>query len=349
MLQWNEPAGREKALFSFFMRDALDPTRQGKLPYCLTDVDYHLSTCATQAALWEAAREAHSSMSDELVRETDPGTFLRQARPHLTLWRSKQQEEDCELRDAYFAGALAGPEHRLGPHTFTLMYVSTLKLLAPLNMLRAKGHYYKSRPGATIPTRKPRAHLRTWIASGCPRSALWSAAQICRIFTIESARSKSDAQARARAASNGGGRAWKGSCRARLRLNPLLIPGVLMSAITACSYARYMGVCPNCRCDGDGGSGITSTCINTPSSSYSSEEEIPINLFETGDHDPVVEKWKMTGEGGVPYWGTGAERTTVCKCKLQNVAAWFREAFAEDERAEMEFVIFLAELSRESQ
>ncbi|KAI0377199.1 hypothetical protein F5Y04DRAFT_264867 [Hypomontagnella monticulosa] len=355
-LQWNEPAGREKALFSFFMRDALDPTRKGKLPYCLTDVDYHLSTCATQADLWEAAREAHSSMSDELVRETDPGTFLQLAHPHLTLWRSKQKEEDCVLREAYFAGAHTGSEHLLGPHTFTLMYVSTLKLQAPLNMLRAKGHYYKSRPGATIPTRKPRAHLRTWIASGCPRSALWSASQICRIFTIESARSRSDAEARARAAaSNGNNRVAKKRCRARLRLNPLLIPGVLMSAITACCYARYMGVCANCRGDGDGGSTITSTitstCMNTPplsSTPPSLEEEIPVNLFEAGEHDPVLEKWKTTGEG-VPHWGTGDNRTTVCKCKLQNVAAWFREAFAEDERAEMEFVIFLAELSRESQ
>ncbi|KAI1087330.1 hypothetical protein F5B19DRAFT_475971 [Rostrohypoxylon terebratum] len=363
-LQWNEPAGREKALFSFFMRDALNPSREGTLPYCLTDVDYHLSTCATQTHIWEAAREAHSSMSDEIVQETDPRTFVKRANPHMDLWRDKRKEH-CVILKKYFEGNLAGDEHRLGPLTFTLMYMSSLKLHSPMNVLRVKGHYYKSRPGAAIPTRKPRVHLHSWITSMCPRSALWNAAQVCRIFLIESGRFGTSAQA------SGG----NSHLRARLRLNPLLIPGVLMSAIVACSYIRNTRTCGYCRAapsphspcsDTNQNAPRTATINSTTTSNMSTppfqtplsfsntrmtgvipEEEEAIDLFSVGAQDPVYLNWKQTGKG-IPYWGTGESRIPLCACRLQDIAAWFREAFAEDEGAEMEFVIFLAELSRES-
>ncbi|KAI1136415.1 hypothetical protein F5Y05DRAFT_391228 [Hypoxylon sp. FL0543] len=340
-LQWNEPAGREKALFSFFMRDALNPAREGNLPYCLTDIDYHLSTCAAQNHIWERAREAHSSMSDEIAREIDPQTFVELAHPHLTLWRD-ERKEDCELREKYFSGSLDRTEHLLGPHTFTLMYISNLKLNAPLNAMRIKGHYYKSRPGSTIPTRKPGAHLRRWLSTGCPRHALWNAAQICRIYTIESTRSDDE--------QDGGP-----SSRAGLRLNPLLIPGVLMSAVVACSYARRERSCASCRAaDTNAGMGTSYTNAPNPnpipscSPSAAPAEEEAIDLFSLGDHDPVLKKWTLSGVG-VPYWGGSDERIPVCQCQLQNIAAWFHRAFAEDEGAEMEFVIFLAELSRQAQ
>lgn len=356
-LQWNEPAGREKALFSFFMRDALNPSREGTLPYCLTDVDYHLSTCATQTHIWEAAREAHSSMSDEIVQEMDPGTFVNRAHPHMDLWRDKRKEH-CVILKKYFEGNLTGDEHRLGPLTFTLMYMSSLKLHSPMNVLRVKGHYYKSRPGAAIPTRKPRAHLHSWITSMCPRSALWNAAQVCRIFLIESGRFGTSAQS-----------AGNSHLRARLRLNPLLIPGVLMSAIVACSYVRHTRTCGYCRAAPSPHSPCSDLNQNTPCTatinttttppfqtplSFSNAtmagvipDEEAIDLFSVGSQDPVYLKWKQTGKG-IPYWGTGDSRIPLCACRLQDIAAWFREAFAEDEGAEMEFVIFLAELSRES-
>ncbi|KAI0121943.1 hypothetical protein F4814DRAFT_438110 [Daldinia grandis] len=327
-LQWNEPAGREKALFSFFMRDALDPNR-GKLPYCLTDIDYHLSTCATQTTIWELAREAHSSMSDELAEEINPGIFVDMAHPHLTLWRDKHKQ-DYPLLEQYFSGDLHGTEHLLAPLTFTLMYMSTLKMFAPMNVLRIRGHYFKSRPGAAIPTRKPKAHLLSWVSTGCPRAALWNAAQICRIFTIESARSDCD--------SHGGI-----TCpllRTRLRLNPLLIPGVLMSAIVACSYARLKGRCANCRNDADSPGASSSNAMTS--------DEV-INLFEAKEQDAAFQAWKHHGTP-VPYWGgiCSSERVRVCKCQLSSLAAWFRGAFVEDEAAEMEFVLFLAELSGET-
>ncbi|KAI1207828.1 uncharacterized protein F4807DRAFT_433451 [Annulohypoxylon truncatum] len=365
-LQWNEPAGREKALFSFFMRDALNPSREGALPYCLTDIDYHLSTCATQTHIWEAAREAHSAMSDEIVEETDPKTFVQRAYPHLDLWRDKRRE-NCEILHKYFAGNLPSDEHRLGPLTFTLMYMSNLKLHSPMNVLRVKGHYYKSRPGAAIPTRKPRVHLNSWMSSVCPRSALWNAAQVCRIFLIESGRFGTSTD------SNGNMSSLRS--RARLHLNPLLIPGVLMSAIVACSYVRYTRTCGYCRaapsphtpCSDASPNSSCTAAINTTSNTNITStppfqtplpfpntamtgvipEEEAVNLFSLRDDDPVLLNWKRTGNG-VPYWGIGETRIPLCACRLQDIAAWFREAFAEDEGAEMEFVIFLAELSRES-
>ncbi|KAI1771486.1 hypothetical protein F4818DRAFT_429225 [Hypoxylon cercidicola] len=322
-LQWNEPAGREKALFSFFMRDALDPHRIGNLPYCLTDIDYHLSICAIQAPIWEAAREAHSSMSDELVDEADPTKPLKHTYAHLTLWRDKQKQ-DCDIREQYFSGASCGDkEHVLASLTITLMYMSTLKTYAPLNLLRVSGHYYKSRPGASMPTRRRRAHLRQWITSGCPRMALWNAAQICRVFSLESSRSSSSTQP-----------------RAHLQLNPLLIPGVMMSAVVACSYARHTQMCARC-----------TPAAHTPSSPTAGMAAAApmkaIDLFHTAPDDPALRRWSMCDDG-VPYWGCNdGDRIPVCKCRLTAIAAWFREAFAQDEKAEMEFVLFLAELSRE--
>src|SRR5947209_6462624 len=71
-LQWNEPAGREKALLCFLMRDALDMNRRHQLPCHLTEADYHLGLCSLQVGTWEAAHEAHSCEADELVTNPKP-------------------------------------------------------------------------------------------------------------------------------------------------------------------------------------------------------------------------------------------------------------------------------------
>ena len=47
-LQWKEPAGREKTLLCFLMRDALDLNRRRHLPYHLTEADCHLTLCFLQ-------------------------------------------------------------------------------------------------------------------------------------------------------------------------------------------------------------------------------------------------------------------------------------------------------------
>ena len=66
-LQWNEPAGREKALFWFIMREALDENHQRHLPCHLTKEDYRFGLCPMQDGTWEAAHNAHGFESDKLV------------------------------------------------------------------------------------------------------------------------------------------------------------------------------------------------------------------------------------------------------------------------------------------
>lgn len=51
-LQWEKPAGREQALFSYFMSDALaepEVAQQRSFPYRFTALDRHLGLCALQS------------------------------------------------------------------------------------------------------------------------------------------------------------------------------------------------------------------------------------------------------------------------------------------------------------
>ena len=81
-LQWSEPAGREKALFSHLVRDLL-ASSNAELPYRLTGQDYHLTLCALQSLIWEAAREAHSNASDDIVTKLGPGVPIFAVKAHL--------------------------------------------------------------------------------------------------------------------------------------------------------------------------------------------------------------------------------------------------------------------------
>lgn len=68
------------------------------------------------------------------------------------------------------------------------------------------------------------AHIRTWLATKCSRLAAQNAAQIARIFELESSAERAG----------------------RLSLNPLAIPSLLMSAVVICSYTFRSRVCPLC-------------------------------------------------------------------------------------------------------
>ena len=86
-LQWVEPAGHENTLFSTFIRDALVDAGNKPglyhLPYRLSAMDYHLGLCALQVGVWEAAHEAHSAASDEIVTKLLPGDPIMLWRSHL--------------------------------------------------------------------------------------------------------------------------------------------------------------------------------------------------------------------------------------------------------------------------
>ncbi|KAI1075200.1 fungal-specific transcription factor domain-containing protein [Whalleya microplaca] len=92
-LQWNEPAGREKALFCFLIRDILDASRQAHLTCHLSEIDYHIGLCAMQSATWEAAREAHISASAELGLRAGPEDLIALRRNDLKVWREIMEED----------------------------------------------------------------------------------------------------------------------------------------------------------------------------------------------------------------------------------------------------------------
>lgn len=223
-LQWNEPAGREKARFCFLVRDALDHEYRHQLHYHLTEIDYHLGLCSFQAGIWETAHEAHSCDSDELIANSRPSDQVVKWRSRLDLWRANM-ENDCQLWQNYFSASTKSADHKCAPLSIILWHYSALILHAPLKLLQGQGCCFKCRSGTSGATRKNKARHRGWIESSCARIAVWNAAQIVKVVAIEYANP---------------------TFANRLRLNPLAIVGLLKSAIVVCSFAYYTRACPAC-------------------------------------------------------------------------------------------------------
>ncbi len=221
-LQWNEPAGREKAQFCFLVRDALDHAYRHQLHYHLTEIDYHLSLCSFQAGIWETAHEAHSCDSDEPYSR--PGGHVVKWCSILDLWRANV-ENDCQLWQNYFSASTQSADHNCAPLSLILWHYSALILHAPLKLLQGQGCCFKCRSGTSGTTGKSKARIRGWIESSCARTAVWNAAQIVKVVALEFANATS---------------------ATRLRLNPLAIAGLLKSAIVVCSFAFYTRACPVC-------------------------------------------------------------------------------------------------------
>ena len=217
-LQWQEPAGREKARFCFLMRDALDIHHRRHPPCRLTEADYHLGLCSFQVGTWEAAHKAHGCESDELVTDVLPREHVQDWRTQLDLWLARM-ETDCQLRRNYFHAAAftSGDDHNVfAPLSLLLWHLLNLTLFAPLKFIQGQSYT----DGGFV--HKHKARLREWVTSVCARTAVWNAAQICRVVARET------------------------STPTRLALNPLAIPGVLKSAIITCSYANETRACPAC-------------------------------------------------------------------------------------------------------
>lgn len=318
-LQWDEPAGRQKALFSFLLRDVLSGGGGGggQLPYRLTKDDFHLSLCALQGGVWEAAREAHSSATGELDLKLAPGDPIQTWRSHLNCWRASM-ERDTALRRVYFSGPRPDPSNGrdmnrdvLSPLTLLLWHMSSLKMHAPLSLLQTSNHQYHARgrgSRAVMPTRSPEVRLRTWMQSPCPRIAAWSAAQIMRVVMRERERA-SDPSAASKASDT--------------VLNPLAVPGILMSAVVACSYAHHTRACACCT-----GSSLP---VNV------------VDLWEANDDDAGLIGWR--GEGrGQGIWGPSG--IILCRCRLADLAAWFCAALGSDEGSKTEFLTFFRALEK---
>ncbi|KAL9585092.1 MAG: hypothetical protein Q9203_004399, partial [Teloschistes exilis] len=218
-LQWNEPAGREKALFCFLMSDLLDTNQQHHLHHRLTESDYHLTLCAFQVNVWEVACEAHSCERDEASRYEATDACSKR----LDKWCANM-EKDCLLRRRYFSGSAVGPDTPF-PLTLILWHLSAFALHAPMRLLQGQGCCSGCRAGTATAIQKNRAHIRAWAITSSARIAVWHATQICRICMRESPRSTS---------------------AGRLLYNSLVDQALLRSAIVICAFACYTRACPIC-------------------------------------------------------------------------------------------------------
>ncbi|KAL8838197.1 MAG: hypothetical protein Q9170_002240 [Blastenia crenularia] len=223
-LEWNEPAGREKARFCFLVRDALNHEYGHQLPCHLAEIDYHLGLCSFQAGIWETAREAHTCDSDELFANSRRRDHVGKWRSHLDRWRLTM-ENDCQIWQNYFSASTKSADFNCAPMSIILWHYSTLILHAPLKLLQGQGCCSKCCSSTSGTTRKNKARHRDWVESQGARIAVWNAAQIAKVVTLEFTNAKS---------------------ATRLRLNPLAITGVLKSAIVVCSYASHTSACPVC-------------------------------------------------------------------------------------------------------
>lgn len=224
-LEWNEPAGRGKAIFCFLNQDVLDPDRQRHLRYRLTETDYHLTLCSFQSGIWEAARASHSCNKHEI--SCDSSSDMSSAavwRKHLDIWRT-DTETNCSLRQSYFSASSEQTGSALTPLSLILWHTSALSLSVPLQLLQKQGCCVECRSSSAAATRTNKVQLHSWAASSESRIAVWNAAQICRIVSQESTSSTSV---------NG------------LLLNPLAMPSLLKSAVVICTYAYYTRACPVC-------------------------------------------------------------------------------------------------------
>ncbi|KAI0112168.1 hypothetical protein GGR51DRAFT_568978 [Nemania sp. FL0031] len=316
----DEPALRKKTVFSFRVHDLFGAPRSNTLASAWTEMDYHFVLCSMQSGAWEASHQALRTVTDDIHSRTHHQDLRTVWREHLNTWTSGL-ENDCQvstkvapyhhiariilivsnirLRTKYFTVSRGDD---IAPQTLLLWHITSLKLNAPPDLWDLQGRYYKLRHGRMSPEEKSQHSLRPWQISKIARLALWHSAQIARIASSEFE---------------------LGAMSSRLRLNPLLIPALLMSAIVVCGYAYYTPGCPLCA------------------------GSAPIDLvvvFAASEECERLTRWLDHGEG-LPNWGlhvfTGFP---VCQCRVFQLSQWFREFLARDEQADAALMMFVDEL-----
>ncbi|TGJ87300.1 hypothetical protein E0Z10_g1443 [Xylaria hypoxylon] len=183
--------------------------------------------------------------------------------------------------------------------TLLLWHMTSLKLHAPPDLWGLQERYYRLN---TSPEPKSQSSLLPWQNSNISRIAVWHSAQIARIVSSEFALEKSTT---------------------RVRLNPLLIPALLMSAVAVCGYAYHTRSCPLCT-----GNGLIDI----------------VNIFEAPDDCERLERWLEEGKD-LANWGLDVfSGFPVCQCNTILLSNWFREFLARDKQADAAMVLFLDEL-----
>lgn len=295
----DEPTLRRSTAFSFRVHDLFGTPRSNALASPWTKMDYHFILCALQSGAWEACHQAIRSLPDDLHSRTHSQDFRHVWRTYLNTWASGL-ENDCQLRKNYFTVSRGDD---VTPQTLLLWHMTVLRLHTPHELWQLQGRYYQFRPNGPPPKQNPHDSLRPWQSAGVARVAVWHGAQIARIAA---------------------GEFELGGASTRLRLNPLLLPALLMSAAVACVYAYHTRGCPLCN----------AACAPVDL----------VRLFGTTDDCERLDQWLEEGTG-LPSWGlqvfTGFP---LCQCSLPQLSCWFREFLAGDELADATMLRFLDEL-----
>ncbi|KAI0541737.1 hypothetical protein GGR58DRAFT_455996 [Xylaria digitata] len=289
----NEPMLRKKTSFSFRVHDLFGAPRPNALAPPWTKMDYHFILCAIQSGSWEASHQALRTVPDDIHSRTHPQDLRNEWRDYLGTWASNL-EKDYRFRREYFTAR----GDNMSPQTLLLWHMTSLKLHGPPDLWRLQERYYKLN---TPPEPRPQASLLAWQISKIARIAIWHSAQIARIMSSEFALEQST----------------------RVRLNPLLIPALLMSAVVVCGYAYHTRLCPLCT----GGGPIDL-----------------VNVFSAPDNCERLEGWLEEGKELV-NWGLDVfVGFPVCQCRIVVLSKWFRELLARDKQADASLVSFLDEL-----
>ncbi|KAI0198167.1 fungal-specific transcription factor domain-containing protein [Astrocystis sublimbata] len=305
-LQWQEPAGRQRVLFSSIMRDFLEVDNPGDeaAPYRLDTTASHLGFCALRSGVWEAAEEAHSSATDELSTKYEPGSPILRWQNKVASWK-RRTEDDCALSERYFASSSHPHDTTPDPAAaFSLLlgHLYHLHMHAPLRILQQVSNY-STGPDTTV-TRLTEAQrrLRIWMKSPCSRITLHHAAQISRVAVEELKRSEVTT----------------------IPQNPLVIPALLTSAQTAWAIAH-----------------LTSTCDHDRDHNHddgcSMNERRVLDIFDVADEcDAKLAGWGQ--HGGPVAFSWGPTGPVVCRCQSRELASWFRVHLSKEASAEAEFV-----------
>ncbi|KAI1822390.1 hypothetical protein F4861DRAFT_550816 [Xylaria intraflava] len=286
----DEPRLRRKTAFNLRVSELFGVPRPNDLSSPWTRMDYHFILCAIQSGAWEASHQKVRTLPDDMHSRTEPHNIRDNWRAHLRAWASNL-EVDCQN---YFANPLGDD---ISAQTLLLWHMTTLKMQGPPDFWEMLGRYYRPRPART-----PAPYLEPWRGSEVARVAVWHSAQIAQIVSKELGFKQSTA---------------------RVRLNPLLIPALLVSAQVVCGYTYYIRGCPLCT-----EMGLVEL----------------VQVFGDPEDDERLDQW-LSGGAGLCSWGMYVfSGFPTCRCRLSLISDWFRQLLAVDPKADASLVLFLDEL-----
>ncbi|KAI1296352.1 hypothetical protein F5Y03DRAFT_410248 [Xylaria venustula] len=305
----DEPMLRKKTSFGFRVHDLFGAPRPNMLAPPWTKMDYHFVLCAIQSGTWEASHQSLRTVPDNIQSRTHAQDLRTPWREYLNSWADGLETDS---KDRIFHGAptlmfrrsrkeyFKGPRSDdMTPQTLLLWHIATLKLHSPPDLWGLQERYYKLNTPRQV---QAPTSLRPWQNSKIARTAIWHSAQIARIVSSEFALE---------------------NATTRIRLNPFLIPALLMSATVVCGYAYHTRACP--RCTGSGPVDLVST-------------------FAAPDDCERLDRW-LEEAVGLVNWGMDVfVPFPLCQCSVGLLSDWFREYLIRDTQADAALLLFLDEL-----